>query len=111
MLLLKKDTPLYENFPEHQRTHIDKTVREKDVRRTLFCPRIWSASECSYTVDNENPVENKNVGSLLFRGDTVDMPDSGGHRVLHLLSSHSINLTCQTLFTQVSQLRENSYWN
>lgn len=71
MLLLKKDTPLYENFPEHQRTHIDKTVREKDVRRTLFCPRIWSASECSYTIDNENPVENKNVGSLLFRGDTL----------------------------------------
>lgn len=106
MLAWKEGTPLYEKFTEHQRTHIGKTGTEKNVGRTLFCPRIWSTSEYSCILDNEN------ARSLLFRGDILlRVSGNVSHHVLDLLSSHSINLICQILFTQVSQLSETSYWS
>lgn len=48
------------------REFIGKTVAGKNVGRTLVCPRIWSTSEYS-----KKPLANQNVGSLLFRDETL----------------------------------------
>lgn len=68
----KVDKPFYGNPIEHQRSHIDKTVTEKNLGRTLICHRISPTSEYSYTRDTEKSLENESVGLLLFIEDTVE---------------------------------------
>lgn len=48
------------------REFIGKTVAGKNVGRILICPRIWSTSEYS-----KKHLENQNVGSLLFKDETL----------------------------------------